>query len=125
MNSANSEGQNPNLNDNGAATMVQNNSTNNGQMQNSQNDQAHQQQQQQQQQHHPQQQNAQTVSQQPGNQNLLSNHHGGGTVMPGLPTMDANEVERNDVTGMNSNLYPPSSVSGDETGEETSELVER
>ena len=120
MNSANSEGQNPNLNDNGATAMGQNNPATNGQMQNPQSDQQNQQNQQQQ--HHTQQQNPQTVSQ-PGSQNLLSNHNSGSAVMPGLPAMEASDVDRNDVAGINSNLYPPSSVSGDENGESTTTVL--
>ena len=63
-------------------------------------------------QQHAQQQNS--LSAQSEDQDLLSNHHAGSSVMPGMVGMEADEDR--DVTGMNSNPYPPSSVSGDETG---------
>ena len=47
---------------------------------------------------------------------MLSNHNSGPSMMPGLTGMEGSDVDGNDVTGINSNLYPPSSVSGDDTG---------
>ena len=104
MNSANSEGQNPNMSENGAT--MQGNANHDSQMHNAQSEQEPQQ--------HAQ-QNSQTVTQS-GDQDMLSNHNSGQSGLPGVVGMEANDVDRNDVTGMNSNLYPPSSVSGDETG---------
>ena len=90
------------MSENGAT--MQGNS-NNSHMQNPQTDQEPQQ--------HNQQQNSQTV--QSEDHDMLSNHNSGPSGMPGIVGMEA-DVDHNDVTGMNSNLYPPSSVSGDETG---------
>jgi len=108
MNSANSEGQNQNLSNDNSGVVQTNNQGGHMQPQQSQHPQHHQQ-------PNTQQTQPQNVPPQ-GNPHLNTHHNSTGPpVIPGLPGLD-----RNNVPGMNTNLYPPpsslSSVSGDHDG---------